>query len=164
MFDSIGWATLYTGHYEATAAPHVIPADTTPKPESCPLAGHAHQSEWLPWPRSEHHALLVTPLGSIVVVVNSCFGGFTRGTEENSDFLVYRMEMAAAEPRPVDPILLMPAGAIVRNTKVAQEQAFWCACHQVDTLAPLSRRAIGWRGLQCNAPNIWSVVVAKGER
>ena len=77
--------TLYTGHYEAAAAPHVIPADSTPKPEDCPLAGHAHESEWLPWPRSEHHVL---------VVVNGRFGGFPRGTEESSDNLVYRIEMA----------------------------------------------------------------------
>ena len=44
--------TLYTGPYEAPAAPHVIPADTNPKPEDCPLAGHALESVWLPWPRS----------------------------------------------------------------------------------------------------------------
>ena len=120
--------TLYTRHYQAAATPHVIPADTTPKPEECPLAWHAHESEWLPWPRSEHLALLVTPPGSILVVVNGRSGGFARGTEESSDVLVYRMEMAATEPRPVDPSLLMAAGAIVRNTKVAQEQAFLCAC------------------------------------
>ena len=48
--------TLYTRHYEAAPAPQVIPADTTPKPEDCPLAGHAHESESVPWPRSEHHA------------------------------------------------------------------------------------------------------------
>ena len=127
--------TLYNGHYEAAAATHVIPADTTPKPEDCSLAGHAHESEWLPWPRSEHHALLVTPLGSILVVVNGRFGGFSRGTEENIDILVYRMEMAPHEPRSVDPSFLMPARAIVRNTKVAQEQALWCACRL--TLRPL---------------------------
>ena len=156
--------TLYTGHYEAAPAPHVIPADTTPKPEDCPLVGHAHESEWLPWPRSEHHALLVTPPGSILVVVNGRFGGFARGAEESSDVLVYRMEMAPPEPGPVDPSLLMAAGAIVRNTKVAQEQAFWCACQQVDTLSPLNRRAFGWRGSQCNGANIWSVLLAKGQR
>ena len=156
--------TLYTGHYEAAPAPHVIPADTTPKPEDCPLVGHAHESEWLPWPRSEHHALLVTPPGSILVVVNGRFGGFARGAEESSDVLVYRMEMAPPEPRPVDPSLLMAAGAIVRNTKVAQEQAFWCACQQVDTLSPLNRRAFGWRGSQCNGANIWSVLRAKGQQ
>ena len=156
--------TLYTGHYEAAAALHVIPAKTTPTPEDCPLTGHAHESEWLPWPRSEHQALLVTPPWSILVVVNGRFGRFARGTEESTDVLVYRMEMAPPQPGPVDPSLLMAAGAIVRNTKVAQEQAFWCACQQVDTLSPLSRRTIGWRGLQCNAPNIWSVLVAKGQR
>ena len=111
--------TLYTGHYEAAPAPHVIPADTTPKPEDCPLVGHAHASEWLPWPRSEHHALLVTPPGSILGGANGRFGGFAQGAEESSDVLVYRMEMAPPEPRPVDPSLLMAAGAIVRNTKVA---------------------------------------------
>ena len=115
--------TLYTGHYEAAPAPHVIPANTNPKPKHCPLAGHAQESEWLPWPRSEHHTLLVTPPGSILVVVNGRFGGFTRGTEESSDVLVYRMEMAPPELRPVDPSSLMAAGAIVHNTKVAQEQA-----------------------------------------
>ena len=156
--------TLYTGHYEAAPAPHAIPADTTPKPEDCPLVGHAHESEWLPWPRSEHHALLVTPPGSILVVVNGRFGGFARGAEESSDVLVYRMEMAPPEPRPVDPSLLMAAGAIVRNTKVAQEQAFWCACQQVDTLSPLNRGAFGWRGSQCNGANIWSVLRAKGQQ
>ena len=119
--------TLYTGHYEAAPAPHVSPADTTPKPEDCPLVGHAHESEWLPLPRSEHHALLVTPPGSILVVVNGRFGGFAQGAEDSSDVLMYRMEMAPPEPRPVDPNLLMAAGAIVRNTKVAQEQAFWCS-------------------------------------
>ena len=156
--------TLYTGHYEAAAAPHVIPANTNPKPEGCPLAGHAHESEWLPWPRLEHHTLLVKLPGSIMVVVNGHFRGFARGTEESSDVLVHRMEMAPPEPRLVNLSLLMAAGAIVRNTKVAQEQAFWCACKQVDTLSPLSRSAIGWRGLQCNGPNIWSVLVAKGQR
>ena len=40
--------TLDTGQYEAAPVPHVIPADTTPNPEDCPLAGHAHESEWLP--------------------------------------------------------------------------------------------------------------------
>ena len=64
----------------------------------------------------------------------------------------------------MNPSLLMAAGAIVRNTKVAQKQAFWCACQQVATLSPLSRRAIGWRGLQCNGPNMWSALVAKGQR
>ena len=150
--------TLHTGHYEATPAPHVIPADTTPKPEDCPLVGHAHESEWLPWPRSEHNALLVMPPGSILVVVNGRFGGFARGAKESSDVLVYRMEMAPPEPRPVDPSLLMAAGAIVRNTKVAQKQAFWCACQQVDTLSPLNREVFGWRGSQCNGANIWSVL------
>ena len=43
----------------------------------------------------------------------------------------------------MDPSLLMAVGLIVRNTKVAHEQAFWCACPQVDTVSPLSRRAIG---------------------
>ena len=62
------------------------------------------------------------------MVVNGCFGGFARGAEESSDILVYRMEMAPPEPRPVDPSLLMATGAIVRNTKVAQDHAFWCAC------------------------------------
>ena len=66
--------TLYTGYYEA--APHVIPGDTTPKPEDCPLAGHAHESELLPWPRLERQVLLATPPGSILVVVNGRFGGF----------------------------------------------------------------------------------------
>ena len=50
-------ATLCTGLYEAAAAPHVILADTTPKPEDCPLAGQAHESKWLQWRRSEYHAL-----------------------------------------------------------------------------------------------------------
>ena len=125
--------------------------------------GHAHESEWLPWPRSEHHALLVTPPGSILVVVNGRFGGFAWAAEESSDVLVYRMEMGPAEPRPVDPSLLMAAGAIVRNTKVAQEQAFWCACQQVDTLSPLIRRAFGWRGSQCNGANI-RLLRAKGQQ
>ena len=156
--------TLYTRHYEAAPAPHVVPADTTPKPEDCPPVGHAHKSEWLPWPRSEHHALLVTPPGSILVVVNGRFGGFARGAEESTDVLVYRMEIAPSEPRPVDPSLLMAAGAIVRNTKVAQEQAFWFACQQVDTLSPLNRGDFGWRGSQCNGANIWSVPRAKGQR
>ena len=62
------------------------------------------------------------------MVVNGCFGRFARGTGESSDVLVYRMEMAPPEPRPVDPSLLMAAGAIVRNTKVAKEEAFCCAC------------------------------------
>ena len=62
--------------------------------------------------------------------------------------------MAPPEPRPVDLSLLMAAGAIVRNTKVAHEQAFWCACQQVDTLSPLNRRAFGWRGSECNGANI----------
>ena len=114
------WTALYNGHYEASTAPHVIPADTTPKPEDCPLAGHAHESEWLPWPRSEHHALLVTPPGSILVVVTGRFARFARGTEESSDLLVYRMEMTPPKPRIVDPSLLMAAGPIVRNTRVAQ--------------------------------------------
>ena len=156
--------TRYTVHYEAAAAPHVIPADTSPKPEDCPLGGHEHESEWLPWPRSEHRALLVTPPGCILVVVNGCFGGFAWGTEERSDILVYRMEMAPPQPTPVDPSWLMAAKAIVRNTKVAQEQAFWCACQQVDTLSPLNRRAFGWRGSQCNGANIWSVMLTKGHR
>ena len=155
--------TLYTGHYEAAPARHVIPADTTPKPEDCPLVGHAHESEWVPWPRSEHRALLVTPPGSILVVVNGRFAGFARAAEDSSDVLVYRMEMAL-EPRPVDPSLLMAAGAIVRTTKVAQEPAFWCACQQVDTLSPLNCRAFGWRGSQCNGANIWSVLRAKGQQ
>ena len=98
------------------------------------------------------------------MVVNSRFGGFARGTEESSDALVYRMEIAPPEPRPLDRSLLMAAGAIVRNTKVAQEHTSWCACQQVDTLSPLNRRAFGWRGSQCNAANIWSVLVAKGQR
>ena len=149
--------TLYTGHYEVAPAPHVIPADTTPKPEDCPLVGHAHESEWLPWPRSEYHALLVLPPGSILVVVNRRYGGFARGVEESSDVLVYRMEMAPPEPRPVDPSLLMAAGAIVRNTKGDEEQAFWCACQQVDTLSPLNRRAFGWTGSQCTGANICSI-------
>ena len=72
--------------------------------------------------------------------------------------------MAPPEPRPVDPSLLMAAGAIVRNTTVAQEQAFWCACQQVDTLSPLNRRAFGWRGSQCNGANLCSVLLAKGQR
>ena len=156
--------TLYTGHYEAAAAPHVIPTDTTHKPKDCPLAGHAHEGEWLPWPRSEHHALLVTPPGSILVVVNGRFKGFARGTKESCDTLLYRMEMAPPELRPVDSSLLMAAGAIIRNTKVPHEQVFWCECHQVDTLSPLNRRAIGWRGSQCNAPHIWAVLVVKGQR
>ena len=117
-----------------------------------------------PWPRSEHHALLVTPPGSILVVVNGRFGGFARGAKESSDVLVYRMEMAPPEPRPVDPSLLMAAGAIVRNTKVAQQQAFWCACQHVDTLSPLNCRAFGWSGSQCNGANIWSVLRAKGHQ
>ena len=156
--------TLYTGHYEAARAPHVIPADTTSKPEDCPLAGHAHESEWLPWPRSDHHALLVTPPRSILVVVNGRFGGLARGTEESTDVLVYRMEMAPPEPKPVDPSLLMAVGAIVCNTKVAEEEAFWCACQQVDTLSPLNRRAFGGRGSQRNGANIWSVLLSKGQR
>ena len=98
---------LDTGHYEAAAAPHVIAAGTTPKPEDCPLAGHAHEREWVPWPRSEHHALLVTPPGSILVVVNGRFGGLARCTKQSSDVLVYQMEMAPPEPRPVDPSLSM---------------------------------------------------------
>ena len=98
------------------------------------------------------------------MVVNGRFGGFARAAEESSDVLVYRMEMASPEPRPVDPSLLMAAGAIVRNTKVAHEQAFWCACQQVDTLSPLNRRAFGWRGSQCNGANMWSVLRAKGQR
>ena len=106
--------------------------------------------------------ILVTPPGGILVVMNGRFGGFARGTEESSDVFVYRMEMAPLEPKPVDPSLLMAAGAIVRNTKVAQEQAFWCACQQVDTLSPLNRRAFGCRGSQCNGANIRSVLVAKG--
>ena len=114
--------------------------------------------------RSEHHALLVTPPGSILVVVNGRFGGFARGAEESSDVLVYRMEMTPPEPRPVDPTLLMVAGAIVSNTEVAQGQAFWCACQQVDILSPLNRRAFGWRGSQCNGANIWSVLRAKGQQ
>ena len=141
--------TIYTGHCEAGAAPHVFPDDTTPKPEDCPLAEHAEESERLPWPRLEHRALLVTPPGSILVVVNGRFGGFTQGTrvtEQSSDVLVYRMEMAPPRPRPVDPSLLMAAGAIVCNTKVAHEQAFWCACQHVDTGCPLNRRAFGGRG------------------
>ena len=64
----------------------------------------------------------------------------------------------------MDPSLLMAAGAIVLNTKVAQERAFRCACQQVDTLSPLNRRAFGWRGSQCNGANIWSVVRAKGQQ
>ena len=98
------------------------------------------------------------------MVVNGRFGGLARGTEESSDALVFRMETVPPELRPVGPSLWMAAGAIVRNTKVAEEQAFWCACEQVDTLCPLNRKSIGWRGSQCNAPNIWSVLVAKGQR
>ena len=97
------------------------------------------------------------------MVVNGRFGGFARGTEESHDVLVYRMGIALPEPRPVVSSLLMAAGAIVCNTKVAQEEAFWCACQQVATLSPFHRRPIGWRGSQCNAPNIWSVLVAKGQ-
>ena len=79
--------TVYTGQYEATAAPHVIPADQTSNLEDCPPARHAHESEWLPWSRSDYRALLVPPPGSILVV-NGRFAGFARGTEESSDVYV----------------------------------------------------------------------------
>ena len=98
------------------------------------------------------------------MVMNGRFGGFAWGTEESSDVLVYRMEMAPPDPRPVDPSLLMAAAVMVFNTKVAQEQAFWCACQQVATPFPLRQRAIGRRDLQCNGPNMWSAPAAKGQR
>ena len=37
--------TLYTSHYEAAPAPHVIDPGTTPRPHDCPLVGHIHESE-----------------------------------------------------------------------------------------------------------------------
>ena len=40
---------------------------------------------------------------------------------------MYRMETAPPEHKHVDLSLLAAARAIVRNTKVAQEHAFWCA-------------------------------------
>ena len=111
--------TLYTSHYEVAATPQVIDPDTTPRPEDGPLAGHVHESDWLPWPRPQQHCLLVTPLGSLLVTVKGRFGGFGVGTEDNSDILMYRLDMAPPNPRPVDPSLLLVAGAIVRHTKVA---------------------------------------------
>ena len=69
----------------------MIPADTTPKPGDCPLVVHAHESRCLPWPRSEQHALLVTPPGSILVVGNGRCGGFARGTEDSRDVFMYQM-------------------------------------------------------------------------
>ena len=53
------------------------------------------------------------------MLVNGRFEGFARGTAESNDVLVYRMEVAPPEPRPVDLSLLMATGGIVRNTKVA---------------------------------------------
>ena len=62
------------GHFEAATAPYVMELDTTPRPEDCPLAGHAHDSQRLPWPRPEYHYLVVMPRGSLLVVVNGRFG------------------------------------------------------------------------------------------
>ena len=50
-------------------------------------------SLWLP--RPEHHCLLVTPPGTLLVVVNGHFSGFGVGTEDNTDVFIPRLVMAS---------------------------------------------------------------------
>ena len=85
---------LYTSHYEAAAEPEAINLDMTPMPHNCPFAGHVHQCEWLPWPRPEHHCLLVTSPASLLVIVNRHFGGICVGRGANNNLLMYRPDMA----------------------------------------------------------------------
>ena len=58
--------TLCTSHCEGATTPQVIDQDTTRRPQDRPLSALVHESEWLPWPRPEHHCLLVTPPGFVV--------------------------------------------------------------------------------------------------
>ena len=98
-----GGTSLYTSRYKAAAALQVIGPDITPRSEDCPLAGHVHESEWLPWPRPDHHCLLVTPPGSLLVIVNGRLGGYGVGTEDSSNVLMYRLDRGPPDPQPVDP-------------------------------------------------------------
>ena len=61
----------------------------------------------------------MTPTASLLVIVNGRFAAFGMGTEDKSDVLMYSLNMARAEPSPVNPSLLLAAKAIVHNTKVA---------------------------------------------
>ena len=70
------------------------------------------------------------------MLVNGRFGGFGMGAEENSNVLMYRLDMAPSDLSSDHRSVSLAIGAIVRNTKVAQEQALWCTCQQVGLPLP----------------------------